>query len=516
MTMRRVRYPKVLALGAAIGLAAGTAACAGTAGTAGQAASQSSLSIALGADPQGLDPQLYQDQETLDVDSNIFEPLIFTNATSGALEPGLATSWKQVNDTTLQVTLRDGVKFSDGEPFDADSVVFSIDRITNKSFHTLQTQNLGTIDGAKKVTNNVVDILSSQPDATMPQSLSLIMMVPKQYISAHGNAYFNAHPVGTGPYVFQSWIRGSRLTLTANPHYWGGQPQVKTVNFLTIPNSNTQLNALEDGTVNIAVSLSAQQAAQAPRKILMASPNHAMLVLNQRSGPFANLDVRLAANYAINRAELAKVVYDGAASPTTCQPIGPQTAGYDPSLTEYPYDPEKAKQLLAASGDPHPSINFIGLSGQWTADLASEEAIVGYLQAVGFKVNFEDLPVTSYIKAAIPNNNSPSVTSRPDAYFVEVGDTLGDADQKLQALYARNAPDGSLNDPTLFSLVNEESTTMNRSQRTKLQQEVLARACQQAEFVYLVVTDDVYGVSSDIQWQPRFDEVILAKTVTFK
>jgi len=510
----RVFRLRVCGIGVGVALAAGATATLATHASASVEARSASttISIAIGSDPSGLDPQAYEDGNALAVYDNIAEPLITTDAVTNHLKPLLATSWKYVNSKTLRVTLRSGVRFSNGEPFNADAVVFSLKRLTNPKFATQQSDFFGTITHAKKINATTVDVISSVADATIPQSLSLIMMVPPKYVTQKGASYFNTHPVGTGPYVLGSWTRGASITLKANSRYWGGAPSIANVKFVIMPEANVQLNALKTGEVDLATALSPQQLPQAPKQLKVAGPEHPMIILNQRSGPFANRNVRLAANYAVDRKTIAAKIYFGTAKPAMCEPFGLQTLGYNPKLKNYPYNPAKAKQLLAKSGNPHPTVTFIGESGRWTNDLAAEQAVQGYLEAVGFKVKFQSLAFASFLKQLLPNGNNPKM-ARPDMLWTSTGDTTGDADQKLQTFYAPKGAAASVNDPVLFKLVAKEAATIDRGKRTAVQQQALARACQQADFIYLVNNQNIYGASTRLTWQPRYDEQILVKAM---
>ena len=494
--------------------AAALAGCSSTAASSPKAGGGGGqVTIALGADPSGLDPQAYEDGNAVAVYDNIAEQLIFTDAKTNALEPGLATAWKYMDDHTLRLTLRPNVKFSNGEPFNADSVVYSVKRVTSPNYKTQQSSFFGGINDARRIDDLTVDILSSKPDATMAQSLTLMFIVPPKYTKDHGDQYFNAQPVGTGPYLFVNWTRGSSITLKANDTYWGGAPKIKNVKFAIMAESNVQLNALKTGQIQLATTLSPQTLSQAPQSFTVPGPDHPMIILNQRGGPFVDKNVRLAANYAVDRQAIVDKIYQGTADVAGCQPFGPQTLGFNPTLQNYTYDPQKARELLAASGNPTPSVTFIGEAGRWTNDLAAEQAVQGYLQAVGFKVKFQSLAFESFLQQLLPSGNNPSM-ARPDMLFTSTSDTTGDADQKLQTFYAAKASAGSLNDPVIFNLVAQQATITDRAQRTKVQQEVLARACSEADFIYLAANKNIYGAAKNLTWQPRYDTQILAKTMT--
>lgn len=469
--------------------------------------------IALAGDPSSLDPQAVEDGNALAVYDNYAEPLLTRSPSTNKVQPLLALSWKMINSRTWQFTLRHGVTFSDGEPFNAAAVVFSMKRILNPALHTQQTDWLGDITGAKAVSTYTVDINSSAPDPQVPERMSLIMMVPPKAASQPG---FPAHPIGTGPYVLSSYTKGAQYVLKRNPHYWGGEPPIAEAIFQPISEQTLRLASLKTGEINLVSDLLPEQMAQAPRAVRTNGLEFPTLILDTRGGPFKSQLVRKAANYAVDKHALLAKLYNGFGTIAKCQIMGPATFGYNPHLQPYPYDPAKAKALLAQAGDPHPSVTLIGDStNRWLKDVELEQALAGYLQNVGFTVNVKLADFTTYLNELFPKTNNATV-ARPDAIFVSHDNVLGDADVTFSTYYQSTGAGASTSNPQIDKLVASARTELNPAKRLAAYQQVNSIGCAQADFLFLFNLDNVYGTTTDLNWQPRYDAMILVKTMSWR
>ena len=213
-----MRGHRVLALAVLATAVLVSASFAATSAPGRSQAAAGSITIAIGSEPASLDPQLRDDGGERAVGRNIYETLM-DRTPKGVLVPGLAArAPKKVSAKIWQFKLRPGIKFSNGEPFNADTVVYSIKRILNPKFASEQTSFFGTIAGARKVNDLTVNILTKGPDPILPARMYWMTMVPPKASKAKG---FAEHPVGTGPYTFVEWRKGDRITLQANPSYWG-------------------------------------------------------------------------------------------------------------------------------------------------------------------------------------------------------------------------------------------------------------------------------------------------------
>lgn len=511
----RARTPRITGTATVLVSAAVITSACGASGSNGTTAPPTSntVTIALAGDPSSLDPQAVEDGNALAVYGNIAEPLLFRSPKTDKLQPGLATSWKLVNKTTWQFTLRPHVTFSDGEPFSAAAVVFSIKRIIDPKYTTEQTDWTGDINGARAVGNLTVDITSSAPDPQVPERMSLIMMVPPRAASQPG---FITHPVGTGAYVLDSYTKGAQYVLSANPHYWGGKPKIAKVIFKPISEQTLRLSSLQTGEINLVTDLLPEQMSQVPVAARTPGLEFPTVILNTRGGPFANLKVRQAANYAIDKQALLHKLYAGFGAIAKCQMMGPATFGYNPSLSPYPYNPAKARALLAAAGDPHPVITLIGDStDRWLKDVELEQSIAGYLQAVGFHVNVKLADFTTYLKELFPNKNNAHV-ARPDMIFVSHDNVLGDADVTFSTYYQSTGAGASTANPQIDQLVKAARTELNPATRQRMYRQVNQLGCQNADFIFLFNLDNVYGMTKNLNWQPRYDAQILVRTMSWK
>ncbi|MEM8664581.1 MAG: ABC transporter substrate-binding protein, partial [Pseudomonadota bacterium] len=202
------------------------------------------ITIAIGSEPSTLDPQLRDDGGERQVNDNIYETLM-ARTPAGELVPGLAAAAPtQVDETTWEFDLRDGITFHNGEPFNADAVVASVTRIIDPENASEQMGYLNTISGAQKVDDDTVRITTTGPDPILPSRMYWMKMIPPQH-SESGN--IDEEPIGTGPYKFVEWDRGNSIVLEANPDYWDGAPQIDRVTYRFVGESGTRLSGLMAG-----------------------------------------------------------------------------------------------------------------------------------------------------------------------------------------------------------------------------------------------------------------------------
>jgi peptide/nickel transport system substrate-binding protein len=468
--------------------------------------------IAIGDDPKSLDPQAVEDGNALAVYDNIAETLVFRDTKTNQLAPGLALSWSSTNSTTWEFKLRPNVKFSDGEPFNADAVVYSVKRIIDPKYTTEQSDWFGVINGATKVDDLTADITTSAPDPQVPSRMSLIMMVPPV---ASKRPDFASNPVGTGPYTLVSWVKGGQAVIKARSDYWGGKPAIDQATFQPIKEPTVRLSSLKRGELNIVPDLLPEQMSQAPVAVRSLGFEFPTVILNTRGGPFKDPRVRQAANYAIDKQAILSKLYSGFGTVADCQMMGSAVFGYNPNLKPYSYDVAKAKSLLQAAGPTTLNITFVGENGRWLKDGELEQVIVGYLQAVGFTVNLKLEDFSTYLSDIFPNTNN-ATTPRPDMIFVSHDNILGDADVTFSTYYESIGGGASTSDPEVDKLIESGRTELNRDTRLADYQQVNKIGCDNAFFIFLLNLNNVYGISADLNWTPRYDAEIIVDSMSWK
>lgn len=504
--MRGFRRTAVATAAVAALVAVTVAGCGGS-----SKSGSKSITIALGGEPTTLDPLLKEDGNERWVTDSIYDTLMGRSVDGKTLYPKLAAAPpKLVNPTTWQFKLRPGIKFTDGEPMNADAVVYSVDRIINKKYNSEQAEFVTTIKGAKKVNDLTVDILTNGSDPILPSRMYWVRIVAPNATRAPGSA---SHPVGTGPYEFVQWVRGDHITLKANPNYWGSpKPTIKTITYRFVPEEGAALSGLISGQYDLITNLLPDEASRAPAYQATVGNEHPMLILNARPGSGITSDVRVrqALNYAVDKNAIAQNLFRGFATVDNGQTLSPTWFGYDPSLKPYPYDPAKAKQLLQAAGATGKSITLVGESGRWLNDKDLIQAVAQYWRAAGLNVTTKIIDFNTYL------NQLFDTKKRPQAIFVSTDNPLYDADRTLSAYYVPSGSGASNSDQLLEKWTSEARVQTNLNTRRALYHQVVDRAYQQAYLVWLINNKNMWGMSKRLVWQPRQDGFIFANTMQLK
>lgn len=389
----------------------------------------------------------------------VFDTLVKLTA-DGGLEPCLATSWEQVDDYTWHFTLREGVQFSDGREFNAESAAYTLNWVATKDPAFKYKAKFASAWPISATADDTYELTvkTSAPCFETAALLSRIAMWPVGAVEDYEN--FVKSPVGTGPYVITNYSLGENIQLEANPNYWGEAPKIQKLNYDIITDSNARTLALQSGKYDFVVGLSyddanAMQAGTMDTKGLellqVASTGMQYLFFNGRSeNPFIqNNDFRIAMTYAIDHEGiLSQLLYgycEGAHGVTTTT-----KALNNVYVSEgYPTrDIAKAQQMAADCGYNGEEIKLYYISGQFTNDLEITELIVSQLQEAGFNVKMQEIesaswssirPTSEYDIAL--NSCSGSFTGQPTDYVTQVlGNSAGwhwdDVDELIAKCYS--------------------------------------------------------------------------------
>ena len=509
--MRGHRLLAVAAVAAAALSAAAYGATRATTSTPASTTASGSITIAIGGEPSTLDPLVRDDGNERAVTQNIFETLLGRTANGKTLFPKLAAKMPvEISPSVWRFKLRPGIKFSNGEPFNADSVLASVKHILDPAANSEQASFVSTLKGARKIDNLTVDILTKGPDPILPSRMYWMRIIPAK---ASQDPNFASNPVGTGPYVLSQWARGDHITLTANPSYWGTpKPSIAKVTYKFVPEEATQLAGLLAGNFNLITNLIPEDLKRAPKSIAVTGLEHPVLILNARPGSQITRDVRVrqALNYAVDKNALAKSLLLGYATVDQGQILSPTWFGYNPKLKAYPYDVKKAKALLKAAGATGKTINFVGESGRWLKDRETIEAVAQFWRAAGLKVNVQIFAFPEYLNRLFDQK------TRPDVIYVSHSNELYDADRTFTTYYEHSGIGSSNSDPLLQKWTDQARTETNVTKRRALYWKVGDRAYKQAYFVNLFNFKLLWGMSKNLVWVPRQDGFIFVNTMKLK
>jgi peptide/nickel transport system substrate-binding protein len=330
------------------------------------------LIVALADDTNNMDPRIGMGSIRSNYIRQVYESLVDVDA-AGKPQPGLALSWRGVSDNLWEFTLRPGVRFHDGEPFNADTVLFNFDRMFRKNLDKWGIKDVTAgasfeklypmVTRWEKVGDFTVRVHTSEPVAMLWDALGREPLVPKAYTLKHGVEALNERPVGTGPWRMVEWKRKDSMRFERWDGYWGLAPLVKRMRFQTIPEGAARIAALRAGQVALIEAVPPIDAAGLGRdagfKVVSAAQKlGCRLYVNGRpkdkydsggkDGLFAEPRVRLALNHAINRDAIIKKIFGGYAI-ANASPVATVMYGYA-AQEPYAFDPGRAKALLAEAG----------------------------------------------------------------------------------------------------------------------------------------------------------------------
>ncbi|MFU8887937.1 MAG: ABC transporter substrate-binding protein [Trueperaceae bacterium] len=468
--------------------------------------------IAQGTDAASLDPQRQNDAFSTSVLSNLFDTLVY-RAADLSLQPGLATAWELVDDTTWRVTLRPDVAFHDGSAFTAEDVKFSLERPLDPDLGSPLSGRFAVIAGVDVIDDLTVHVRTTAPYPLLPARLSEWFMLSKAYVEATDPAALAITPMGTGAYRFVEWVKDDRLVLTANESYWRGAPTIRDVVFRPIPELSTRVAALQSGDVDLVTNVPAfRQAEVAAAAALdvrsVPSTFFQYVALDGTKNPvLADARVRQAIQYATNVEEIVEFLFDGAAE-RIAVPLAFGTFGLDESIEPYPYDPERARALLAEAGYPD-GIRFAldAPVGRYAQDKETAEALVGQWSQVGIQV---DLNVNEW---SVQLTKYRAGTELTDAHFMGWGTSTFDADDVFFGAFVNQPTKNNYENPALSELVLRARTSLDPAERERLYAEAQRIVYDDVPWVVLFQQVDIYGVRADLAWQPRPDQKIEVFTI---
>jgi peptide/nickel transport system substrate-binding protein len=460
------------------------------------------ITIALGSEPTSLDPHLVDDGGERAINDNIYETLL-TRTPDGELAPGLATELPtQIDDTTWEFTLQQGITFHNGEPFNADSVVATVNRMVHLVEEGL-TDNDGffaPLVGAEAVDETTVRITTDGPDGVLPARMYWLKQIPA---SAEEAEDMSDEPIGTGPYRFESRNQGVDIVLVRNDEYWGEGGSIGQVTYEFSDDSATRLAGLKSGRYDLITNLAPSDVEQAPAYVSRPGQEHPIIILDADDGVTSDVNVRRALNLAVDKEAIAANTFGGFATVDAGQLLSPSILGYNEALDPYPYDPEEAQRLLEEAGAGGATIQLIGESGRWLRDRELLEAVAGYWTAVGLDVQLEILEFGAYLDVLFDREN------RADSIYVSSSNDLLDPDRQLSTYYEAGGIGASNSNEELAALIADGRQELDPEARQTTYEQALQIAYDEALFVWVVNNEDIYGLSERLQWTPRVDAKLL-------
>ena len=451
------------------------------------------------AEPQALDPHAVTAVNDFRILMNVYDGLVRYASGTLEVEPSLATSWEISEDGTVYTfSLREGVSFHDGLPFNAEAVVFNFDRMLDEDhpYHDTGPFPLSfffsAIEDVEALDEITVQFTLNAPYAPFLSNLAYPtgLIVSPSAVMEHG-AEFGRNPSGTGAFVFEEWRANEAVVVTGNPDYWGGAPALEAVVFRPITDANTRVAEMLAGGIDMMVEVPpvalSEFAGDGFAIVEQAGPHVWFLILNALEGPFADVRVRQAANYAINKEAIVNDVLEGTAA-VAAGPTPPAFAwAYNDALEPYPYDPDRARALLAEAGVENPAITFyVTEGGSGMLDpVAMGTAIQADLEAVGFDVTIETYEWNTFLGRVNPGLEGQADMAEM-AWMTNDPDTL-----PYLALRTGAWPDqggfnsGYYSNPEVDALLEEARTSTDQDRRAELYRQMQVIVQEDAPWVFV-------------------------------
>ena len=457
------------------------------------------INVVTSADADSYDPHSWISDDGRMIGYHIFESLV-----SRDYKPMLATSWENPDKFTWIFHLKKGVEFTNGEPFDASVLKFNLERYMDPKTKALFRGLMEPVETIEPMDKFTVKIKTKTPYSVLLYVLRDIHMMSPKAVNELGKDVVKK-PIGTGPFVFKEWIPMERTVIEANPAYYGPKPKVKTIIWRPVREPSTRLVELRTGGADIInkvpPELTGEISGEGMKVLRRQSIWRMGIMINCAKPPFDNVKARQAFNYAADKENLVKYVLQGAGY-VMSDPVGPDIEGHNPNIKPYPYDPAKAKKLLAEAGYPQGAdIEVITPAGRYLKDKELVEAVSHQVKEAGFNMKVVAMEWVMFLKN----------------YRNFHGFFIGEESPYAQRYFSKNMDSrvksyawmGYHNDE-FNKLLDEAGETFDVQKRNAIYQKLSKIVFDDGLYLYMYYAQDIYGVRDRLKnFTPRADGFII-------
>ena len=468
-----------------------------------------SIRFAYDQAPENVDPFFNNVRIGVIIGQQVWDTLIYRDPKTNEYKGQLATAWKWIDDKTLEVDLRRGVKFHNGEEFDADDVVYTLNFVAKADNKVVTQQNVNWIDRTEKLDKHKVRIIAKRPfPAAIEYLAGPVVIHPNEYYAKAGPQGMNEKPVGSGPYRVSEHALGKFVRLERNPDYFKDspkpQPKIDRIEIRFIPDSQTRVAEVLAGGLDMIMSVAPDQAQQLramPRLQVVSGETMRFVFLhfntmeNAPAPQLRDIRVRKAILHAIDREAMVKQIVGAGARVLHALCFPSQFGCTEEGVPRYGYDPAKAKQLLAEAG----------LADGFEVDLYAyrernqTEAMIGYLRAVGIKANLRFMQYAA-MRDANRAGKAP-ITHQTWGSF-----SVNDVSAATPVFY-KGAPDDVSRDPEVIALLERGDSSVDPKARQEAYAKALALIQERAYSAVLYSLPTFYVATSDLVFTAYPDEM---------
>lgn len=432
--------------------------------------------------------------------SNVTEPLVERNPTTGDLEPLLATEWEATSDTEWTFTLRDDVTFHDGTPFNAEAAAFTIDRAVNGD---LACNVEGYVFGDDDLVVEAVDettltVTTVEPDPILPLRLSFVEIVP----TSTSTTEKVREPIGTGPYQIGQWDAGQRLMLSAYSDYWGDQPAYQNAEYQWRSEGTVRAAMITSGEADIAMGLGPDDGAG---ELGVNYPNNETVALRLSGdiAPLNDIRVREAINYAIDKEGIVSSLYQDA-DKVAAQLIPEGIVGHNENLDPWPFDLDRAKELVAeAAADGVPvdtKITLVARNAQFPKVAELSQVLQEQLSQAGLTVELKTAETAEHLQYQL----RPFVTDEgPIALLIQHGNQAGDAAFTVEQYMLSDGAQSAFGTPEFDAQIQAAGSTSGEDRQGAYEEVFTYQNENIVQFAPISHQTGIIGKSADVNYEPN-------------
>jgi peptide/nickel transport system substrate-binding protein len=464
----------------------------------------SAVVIGVSAPLSTLDPMATTSVGTdLSVLSSVYTSLV-VRGPDLALHPSAASSWEQVEPTRWRFHLDPRVTFADGSRLDADVVVWNIERLLNEDLGLRMTSNFPDLTGAEKIDAATVDLVTEKPWFALPDAMSFLFLLSPGWAQTHDPV---RESMGSGPYEIVSYSPGGNIRLRARDDYWGPAPAIADVTYRITPSQSAQVSGLLSGELDLVTGIDPQDVdrLRVDRSLTVHQTDTtrmAFIKLNTLTGPTTDLRVRQAMNHAVDKQAIVDSLLKGTVGESPGQLITPDYTGYTDGLQAYPFDPDRARQLLAEAGygpEARLAVELTLPSGQYVAGELVVQAVAQQLAQVGVDVTIRTEPFSVYMQKYLKERAMPDLQ-----YITQAWPTLS-ADG-VYGLFVSTSPYAYWDDAVFTDAVSTARGAPTEAERDAAFAVAAHRAREQAPVIFLFPQPGISATAAELRWQVRPDD----------
>lgn len=496
-----------------------TATTADSSGSTGGGEATGEVVIMQGVDANTLDPLLRNSTPEFNINVHIFDMFLNRDPVTLEILPSIVESWDTIDELTWEFKLVEDAMFHDGTPVNAEAAVFTFERANQEQIGEAgRVQSIANqigYESAEAVDEYTFRVTTTKPAAIFPDLLTSFEICPPSAYeddSAENIANVAQNPVGSGPYKFVEWVRDDHITLEVNPDYWGTPPSIKTVTFRPVPELTARVVALQNDEAQIVVNLAPDVVQQvedgeSTRVSQVTGGRNIFIGIRCDRPPFDDVRVRQALNYAVDWDSIKEALLAGYGERTRTI-VNPPNENM--AIEAYPYDPDRARELLAEAGVEGLEITMDAPSGRYIQDAQLAQAIAQNFEDIGITINLNVLEWSVYAGELLSGDGS----QLDELFFLGLGAPFS-GEQELFYVH----PTFSLNfthweNQEYLDLYDQLNQSVDPDERKDLMDQLQVIVMDQCPWVWLWHQVDFYGVSANLEWEARADERISVSTAS--